>query len=158
MAVDQSAINRIRQATGKITGTICDWTLHTALPSLRQSLVPAIRSCSVIVKNEALKIHNKQSWLARAGTTFASNAAGLGTAMFSTRIVEYFVEKRELSNMWGLFSSRPVVSETTFEILSFLIEFVIALFIFTITEYYFSEYLGNRNGKEQSEAVLEKNN
>lgn len=64
-------------------------------------------------------------------------------AISSAKIVEYFVEKREINNLWGLLASRPTVSDTTFEILCFLAEFLVALIVFTLTEHYLTS-LRNR--------------
>jgi len=61
-------------------------------------------------------------------------------AMVSAKLVESFVEVREFGNLWGLLATRPVVSETTYEILSFVIEFFVALLAFTLTEHYQDEY------------------
>ena len=65
-------------------------------------------------------------------------------AMLSTRVVESLVEKREFGNLWGVLAERPVVSEATFELLSFVVEFILALIVFTVTEYYINEYQRKR--------------
>lgn len=111
---------------------------------LRRRVMPAVGSGSVRLKGELVKIHRQQDWTQRLSTTFSGNAAGLGMAMLSTKVVESLVEKREFSNMWGLFAKHPVVSETTFEVLSFIVEFVLGLIVFTITEYYVGEYQRRR--------------
>ncbi len=123
-------------------------TLHVFLSVLRQRLLPAVGRGSVRLKGELVKIHREQNWMQRCSATFTGNAAGLGMAMLSTRVVESMVETRELSNMWGLFADRPVVSETTFEILSFTVEFLLALIVFTITEYYVVQYQRKREAAQ----------
>jgi hypothetical protein len=115
--------------------------------ALRQRLLPAVGSGTVRFKGELVKIHRQQNWLQRCGTTFTGNAAGLGMAMLSTRLVEELVEKREVSNLWGLLASRPLVSERTFEILSFGVEYLLGLMVFTVTEYYIAEYQRRRRGE-----------
>ena len=75
------------------------------------------------------------------------NSVGLAMAMLSTKIIQHFVEVRELSNLWGLFATRPIVSEATYETLSFLVEFIIALIVFTISGHFFEEYRERNNGQ-----------
>ena len=72
--------------------------------------------------------------------TLGGNATGLVMAMSSTKIIEHFVETREMENLWGLLATRPVVSETTFEVLGFLAEFIVALVVFTVTEHYYRSF------------------
>ena len=76
------------------------------------------------------------------------NSVGLAMAMLSTKIIQNFVEIREFSNLWGLFATRPVVSEATYETLSFLIEFLIALIVFTISGHFFEEYRDRNNAQQ----------
>lgn len=114
-------------------------------------MIPCLYNGSRLVRREFIRIHEKQSWFHRCGATMAGNAIGLGMAMLSTRVVEHFVEVRSMSNLWGLLSSRPVVSETTYEIFSFIVEFVIALIVFTLSEHYYDEFINRR--KNSSIAV-----
>lgn len=107
-------------------------------------LISLVGRGSLRITGELLKIHRQRSWMHRAGTTLSGNAAGLGMAMLSTRLVENMVEKREFSNLWGVFAERPVVSETTFEMLSFGVEFLLGLVVFSVTEYYMAEYRRRR--------------
>ncbi len=72
-------------------------------------------------------------------------------AMLAARIVQNFVEVSEFSNLWGLLASRPVVTETTYEVLNFGVEFIIALITFTLTEHYISEY--RKNSSEAAEST-----
>lgn len=103
-------------------------------------LVPCLYTGTRLIKHEFIRIHEKQSWFQRCGATVAGNGIGLGMAMLSTRIVEHFVEVSDISNLWGLLASRPVVSETTYEVFSFVVEFIIALIVFTLTEHYYDEF------------------
>ncbi len=108
------------------------------------TLAPTALRGAVRLKDEAVKIHQQQNWLKRFGNTMLDNAAGLIMAMLSARIVQNFVETPEFSNLWGLLASRPVVSESTYEALSFAVEFFIALTVFTLTEHYIAEYRQRR--------------
>ncbi|MDH5784052.1 MAG: hypothetical protein OEZ16_00415 [Chromatiales bacterium] len=110
----------------------------------RQRVVPAVGAGSARLKGEVAKIHSQQDWRKRSTATLTGNAAGLGMAMLSTRVVESLVEKREFGNLWGVLAERPVVSEATFELLSFVVEFILALIVFTVTEYYINEYQRKR--------------
>lgn len=121
----------------------------------RHRILPAVGDGTRRLKGEMANIHRQQNWLERCSTTFAGNAAGLGVAMLSTRLVESMVEKRQLSNMWGIFAKHPVVSETTFEVLSFVVEFLLGLIVFTITEYYVGEYQRRRKSLQLTEAISE---
>lgn len=121
----------------------------------RQRVLPAVGSGTLRLKGELVNIHRQQNWLSRCSTTLTGNAAGLGMAMLSTRVVESMVEKRELSNLWGVFADRPVVSETTFEVLTFVVEFVLALLVFTVTEYYVAAYQRRREARQFSSAGAE---
>ena len=105
-----------------------------------EKLSPTARKGAEKFSQELLKIHRKQNWLKRFSVTMLDNSAGLGMAMVSAKLVESFVEVREFVNLWGLLATRPVVSETTYEILSFVIEFFVALLAFTLTEHYRDEY------------------
>ena len=103
-------------------------------------LIPVLVSSAHSFKREVVNIHKQQNWLKRMSLTFGGNAVGLVMAMSSTRIIENFVEVRGISNLWGLMAARPVVSDTTYEILSFLIEFVVALIVFTVAEHYYNVF------------------
>ena len=114
-----------------------------------EKLAPNIYKSSKLVGQELLKIHKSQNWLKRFSTTMLDNSAGLGMAMISAKLVEKVVEVREFGNLWGLLATRPVVSETTYEVLSFIVEFFVALLAFTLTEHYRDEY---RERKKSSSA------
>ena len=66
-------------------------------------------------------------------------------AMLSSKIVQEHVEVEQFSNLWGLLATRPVVSESTYEIINFTVEFFIALIVFTLTEHFLSEYRQRKN-------------
>lgn len=113
----------------------------------RGRVLPVVGTGSKRLKGELAKIHQQQNWMQRCSTTFGGNAAGLGMAMLSTKVMQSLVETRDASNLWGLLAEHPVVSETTYEVLSFTVEYLLGLIIFTITEYYIGEY---RRKREES--------
>lgn len=110
----------------------------------RKRLLPGIKTGSSLIGHEIKKIHGKQNWFKRCGITMIDNAAGLGMAMLAGKIVQSHVEVQQFSNLWGLLATRPVVSESTYEILNFAAEFFIALLVFTLTEHYLDEYRKRR--------------
>ena len=116
----------------------------------KEKLAPHIRKSSSCISGEIVKIHKKQNWFKRCGSTIIDNAAGLGMAMLAGKIVQNQVEVQEFSNLWGLLANRPVVSENTYEVLSFTAEFFIALIVFTLTEHFIDEY---RRRKKRTETA-----
>lgn len=139
---------------GKFKSILCTAILPWSAKCVAKSksfcinkLVPCLYTGTRLVKHEFIRIHEKQNWFQRCGATFTGNAIGLSMAMLSTKIVEHFVEVREMSNLWGLLASRPVVSETTYEVFSFTVEFIIALIVFTLTEHFYEELMQKRAQK-----------
>ena len=116
----------------------------------KEKLAPHIHKSSSCISHEIVKIHNKQNWFKRCGTTVLDNAAGLGMAMLAGKVVQNQVEVQEFGNLWGLLATRPVVSESTYEILSFAAEFFIALIVFTLTEHFLDEYRQRKKSTERS--------
>ena len=114
----------------------------------KDKLVPCINKSSSCICREIVKIHSRQNWFKRCGITMLDNAAGLGMAMLTGKIVQNYVEVQQFSNLWGLLATRPVVNETTYEVLSFAVEFFIALTAFTLTEHYLTEYRQKKNTAE----------
>lgn len=121
----------------------------------KEKLAPCIYKSSSCIKREMVKIHNKQNWFKRCGITVVDNAAGLAMAMLAGKIVQNQVEVKEFGNLWGLLASRPLVSESTYEILSFTAEFFIALVVFTLTEHFIEEYRKKKKATEVSEVFVE---
>jgi len=117
----------------------------------KEKLAPHIHKASCCVTHEIVKIHNKQNWFKRCGITMLDSAAGLGMAMLTAKIVQNYVEVKELSNLWGLLATRPIVSESTYEVLNFTIEFFVALIVFTLTEHCLNEYRQRKTTIEISE-------
>jgi hypothetical protein len=112
----------------------------TGLRLNKERLIPIVYRSSRFIRGELKKVHHRENWFKRCGTTLIDNAAGLGMAMLAGKIVQNTVEVKQFSNLWGLLATRPVVSESTFEILSFGVEFFIALIVFTLTEHFIAEY------------------
>jgi len=113
-----------------------------------EKLAPHIHKNSSRISDEIAKIHKKQNWFKRCSVTLIDNAAGLGMAMLAGKIVQNNFEVQEFSNLWGLLATRPVVSERTYEILSFSAEFIIALIVFTLTEHFLDEHRQKKNEVE----------
>ena len=99
---------------------------------LRPLLQVVARGTTESVRN----LHNKKHWLHRSGATFWGNAVGLCIAMISAQLLTHFIEVRSLENLWGLFSKRTVISADSFKILSFVVEFLITLFVFSALEFF----------------------
>ena len=114
----------------------------------KEKLVPHFNKSSSRIRDELVKIHNKQNWFKRCSGTLIDNAIGLGMAMLAGKIVQSNVEVQGFSNLWGLLATRPVVSESTYEVLSFSVEFMIALIVFTLTEHFLDEYRQRNNAVE----------
>jgi len=115
----------------------------------KKKLAPPLSKASSRVAHEMLKIHNKQNWLKRCGITLLDNGAGLAMAMLSTKIVQAHVEVKQFGNLWGLLATRPVVSESTYEVLNFSVEFFIAVIVFTITDHYLTEFRQRKDDAEE---------
>ena len=126
--------------------------ISTGIRTCREKLAPGMQKGSSFIGHEIKKIHGKQNWFKRCGITMIDNAAGLGMAMLAGKIVQSHVEVQQFSNLWGLLATRPVVSESTYEILNFAAEFFIALIVFTLTEHYLDEYRKKKN-QSKPEAV-----
>lgn len=84
----------------------------------------------------AADLYRRHAWMQRCGSTLNKKALGLGIAMLSAKLVGNMVETRQVSNLWGLLASRPVVSETTFAVLLFVVEYVVALLVFAVIDHY----------------------
>ena len=129
--------------------------LISGIKIYQKKLAPCFHKSTSCFKHEMVKIHNKQNWFKRCGITIIDNAAGLAMAMLAGKIVQNQVEVQAFSNLWGLLATRPVVSESTYEILSFTAEFFIALIVFTLTEHYIEEYRKKKKATEVSEVFVE---
>lgn len=117
----------------------------------RERLVPIVYKSSRFIGGELKKVHRRENWFKRCGITLIDNAAGLGMAMLAGKIVQNTVEVKQFSNLWGLLAERPVVSEGTYEILSFTVEFAISLIVFTLTEHYIAEHRQRKRAKTSNE-------
>ena len=113
------------------------------------SVYPRLCRCLSFTGCELRKIHKKENWFKRGSTTLTDNGLGLAMAMLSAEVVESYVEVESFSNLWGLFSSRYVVSEGAYEALLFGAEFVVALIVFTLTDHFYGEYKQRKASGEQ---------
>lgn len=106
------------------------------------------RPVSQIVVSNAVSgvrtLHSKKHWAHRSGITLWGNAIGLGVAMISAQLVSRFIEVRGAGNLWGLFSKRTLVSENSYRLVSFLVEFLVTLIVFSVIEYYMDQRRQNR--------------
>jgi hypothetical protein len=112
-------------------------------------LMPGVKRVSRPIKNELIKIHRKRNMLDKFRVTLIHKGLGLYLAMISAGFVSNFIEVRSVNNLWGLFPERQLVSETTFSIVSFGVEFLVALTVFTITEHYLDEFRAWRQRQKQ---------
>ncbi|MDH5766782.1 MAG: hypothetical protein OEZ38_12275 [Gammaproteobacteria bacterium] len=155
----KNTIQTVKTSCIQLTLKSCSFINSQVIPKTRQGLIlsgsfckhkvlPVTQKGARFTKNEFLKIHQKKNWFKRCGKTMVENSIGLTMAILSTKVVQHFVEVREFSNLWGLFATRPVVSEATYETISFIIELVIALLVFTISEHIFEEFTAEKNDHE----------
>lgn len=53
-----------------------------------------------------------------------------------------------MHNLWSILPRQTLVSGRTYEALCFFVEFFVALFVFTLTEYFINEYRSRRESCE----------
>ena len=53
-----------------------------------------------------------------------------------------------MHTLWGILSTQTLVSGRSYEVLFFFVEFFVALFVFTLTEYFINEYGSRRESCE----------
>lgn len=107
---------------------------------VRGQLLPATCTGTRRLCRGATALYRRHAWLQRCGSTLNKKAIGLGIAMLSAKLVSHLVETRQVSNLWGLLAHRPVVSETTFTVLLFLVEYFVALLIFALIDHSVARY------------------
>lgn len=121
------------------------WPALQQLPAqLRGQLLPATCNGARRMYHGATALYRRHAWLQRCGSTLNKKAIGLGIAMLSAKLVSHLVETRQVSNLWGLLANRPVVSETTFTVLLFLVEYFVALLIFALIDHSVARYQRRR--------------
>lgn len=89
-------------------------------------------------------LHTKKHWVRRSGATLWGNAIGLCIAMLSAQLVAQFIEVRGAGNLWGLFSKRTLVSENGYRLVSFIVEFMVTLVVFSAIEYFMDQRRQNK--------------
>jgi hypothetical protein len=110
---------------------------------------PLAHTGGCYLRDQAKKIHQRENWSRRCSVTLIDNSAGLAMGMLAGHIVQSSVEVSQFSNLWGLLASKPVVSESTYQVMSFSVEFGITVVVFTLTEHFINEYRQKRNTREQ---------
>lgn len=72
-----------------------------------------------------------------------SNAVAWACALITSQLLKSFILVPKLENGFGVFNNQQKlkVSSTTFDVLSWLIVFVVGLLVFTIVEYYTEKHL-----------------
>lgn len=64
-----------------------------------------------------------------------SNGIGFVAGLYSYQIVSQFFIKRSIWNLWGAFSSRTAVDETTYEVLAVVTAGVLGFVALSLTNY-----------------------
>jgi hypothetical protein len=138
-----AAHKAFRESRSFVKESVIPGTLHYGRKGktlYHNRLVPGVKRISRPIKNELIKIHRKRNMLDKFRVTLIHKGLGLYLAMISAGFVGGFIEVRSVNNLWGLFPERQLVSETTFSVVSFSVEFLVALTVFTITEHYLDEF------------------
>jgi hypothetical protein len=143
------AVNAVKSAATRFFTRVLIPVASDIWHVLRSMLRPVVHIVSHGTAVSLRTLHNKKHWSLRFRTTFWGNAVGLAIAMISAQVITNFIEIRGVENMWGLFSKRTVVSETSFRVLSFIVEFIVTLLVFSVIEY----FLDQRALRKQSEAI-----
>jgi hypothetical protein len=113
-----------------------------------QRVTPLALKSGYILKEQAKKIHQRGDWSKRCSKTLFSNSVSLAMGMLAAHIVAGSVETSQFSNLWGLMATKPIVSESTYEIMNFVVKFGVTVIVFTLTEHFISEYR-QRNDVEE---------
>lgn len=141
-----------RESLSFVKESVIPGTLHYGRKGktlYHNRIVPGVKRVSRPIKNELIKIHRKRNLLDKFRVTLIHKGLGLYLAMISAGFVGRFIEVRSVNNLWGLFPGRQLVSESTFSIVSFGVEFLVALTVFTITEHYLGEFREWRQRQKQ---------
>lgn len=109
---------------------------------------PLLYKSSYILREQAMKIHQRGNWRKRCSKTLFSNSVSLAMGMLAAHIVENSVEISQFSNLWGLLASKPTVSESTYQVINFFVKFGITVLVFTLTEHFISEYRQRKSATE----------
>lgn len=126
-----------------------------ALKNLRIARVQGflqVSRVSRMIGSELGKIHERQNHTKLARDTFLSNAVGLLMGMLSAQFVSRFFEVRSVHNLWGIFSKQTIVSDSTYGVLCFGVEFCVALIAFTLTDHFVHEFRSRRAARECAES------
>jgi hypothetical protein len=84
-----------------------------------------------------------------------SNGVAWACALLTSQLLKSFLFVPKIENGFGVFNNhqRVKVSSTTFEILSWVIVFVVGLIVFTVVEHYAEKHLFKNYFKEKEERL-----
>lgn len=154
--MNKHASGAVRQQPSRnrsLTEAIIPGTLHYGRKGkalYRDSVIPGVRLLSRPLKKELLKIHRKQNLLEKFRLTLLHKGLGLYLAILSAKMVGNFFEVRSANNLWGIFPQEQLVSHTTFAAISFSVEFIVALTVFTLSDHYLEEFRQWRKQRKSS--------
>lgn len=133
-----SKFSVVLNVSKKIVRCLLHDFLLPVLSDLYRVLLAIVRALFSLFTKRAVvgvkTLHQKQHWLQRSGSTLRGNAIGLCIAMISAQIISHFVEVRGAGNLWGLFSSKTTISDNTYRVVSFVVEFLVTLIVFSWVE------------------------
>lgn len=120
-------------------------TVNHLINFFRNHFFPFIIKITVTMKNELVKIHNRQNMIKRLKASIASDSIGLFISMLTASYVGDYFLVGKWHNMWGAFSNRALVSESSYIAICFALKFTVALVVFTLVRHYTEEFRTNRN-------------
>ena len=149
--VMRQSASQAQKITHKVAATIFQTIVPLGLLAAEKSLktidkkvVPAIQKgtekAPKVMVEEVKKMHEQQHFWSRFQSTLVHKSLGLLLAMLSANIVGSFFETRRINNLWGLASKKQLLSDETFAVLLFSVEFFVALVVFTLTDYYYDRW------------------
>jgi hypothetical protein len=103
-------------------------------------VIPLVYKSGYFMSEQAKRIHQRGNWGKRCSKTLFSNSVSLAMGMLAAHIVQSSVETSQFSNLWGILATKPIVSESTYQTMNFLVKFGVTVIVFTLTEHLISEY------------------
>lgn len=85
-----------------------------------------------------------------------SNGVAWACALLTSQLLKSFLFVPKIENGFGIFNNhrKMKVSSTTFDILSWVIVFIVGLIVFTIVEHYAEKYLFKNYFKEKEDEIV----
>jgi len=71
----------------------------------------------------------------KALSAFISDAAGIASSLAVSDILDQYVSVRSCKNLWGIFSKKEIISESSYVIISYGAKFVAALLVFMLVRH-----------------------